>query len=75
MVLVLKAQERLPRTWDDGRGAAVELVGQRQDEADHGLLIVAVDREHIAIDALRFPGLVEQPIPLGLGEGTWDALS
>jgi len=74
LVLVPQAVERLASAREDGRRSAVELVRQRQYQADRRVLVVRIDLEYVAVNALRFPGLIEQPIALGFREGARDTL-
>jgi hypothetical protein len=50
-----------------------ELIRNGQHQADLCLVIVRLDLQDVPANALRFPGLVEQTIPLGLLQGPWDA--
>src|SRR5262249_41137289 len=56
------------------RAARAELIGEREDQRAQRILIVRIDREHVAADALGLCRIVEQAIALGLVERVRDAV-
>ena len=57
-----------------GRTVGAELIGERQDEATQGVLVVGVDDEDVVADALGLRRVVEQPVALGLLHRVGDAV-
>ena len=66
---------RAPRARHRRPPLRAELVGQRQDQRAQRVLVVRVDREDVAADALGLRRIVEQPIALGLLERVRDAVA
>ena len=54
--------------------AGAELIGERQDQRAQRVLVVGIDREDVAADALGLRRIVEQAVALGLLERVRDAV-
>src|SRR5439155_24884276 len=73
LVGIAEARKHLLRLREAGAGGRTELVAQREPEDAEPELLLGVDGEHVAADALGLRRLVQLAVAVGLPDGGRDA--
>src|SRR5262249_51234661 len=55
--------------------AGAELVGERQEQANQSLLMLRLQQKNVEADALGLARLVQEPVTLGLFQGSTERFS
>src|SRR5712664_2501210 len=72
LVVAADAVHHPVRLGDDAVRAAGELVGDGEEQHRQDVLVVRDGAEDVAADAVRFLGLAQQAVAIGLGDGPGD---